>query len=268
MECPKCGAKNPDDAFFCGECGHQLASLLDRPIGPTEELSDEREADTFSQQIDLPPQPPPQEPPAPPVAPPQPTPPTPPADPHAPGAGLTAAPPQPAAPPAPGPQPPPVPGQPAVPPPGAAPPPVAQPQAGGYYTGYPGYAMPPDGNTSGMGAAYPSPPEASGWTFGGCVAFGLFAFLNGSVLWGLIAVLGGMVPYVGGLAGLIYFIYIGVQGRELAWRGRRFDNVHQYVATMNAWNTWGLIVGLVIGGLTALGVVLAMTLPFMLAAYE
>jgi hypothetical protein len=95
-----------------------------------------------------------------------------------------------------------------------------------------------------MGPGYPAPAPASGWTFAGCVPFGLFAFFNGSIVWGLVALLGGFIPYVGGVAWLVYLIYIGIQGRELAWRSRRFANVQQYVETMNAWNNWGLGLGI------------------------
>jgi len=94
-----------------------------------------------------------------------------------------------------------------------------------------------------MGPGYPAPAQASGWTFAGCVPFGLFAFFNGSIIWGLVAVLGGFIPYIGGVAGLVYLIYIGIQGRELAWRSRRFANIQQYVETMNAWNMAGIVVG-------------------------
>jgi hypothetical protein len=132
---------------------------------------------------------------------------------------------------------------------GAAPqnlPPTQLPPPPPQYQGYPpapgyGQAMPPDGNTSGMGQNYPVPPEAAGWTFAGCIPFGLFAYFNGSVIWGLVAIPGGMVPYLGAIAGLVYFIYIGVQGRELAWRSRRFTSIQEYSETMRAWNMWGLI---------------------------
>jgi len=67
------------------------------------------------------------------------------------------------------------------------------------------------------------------------------------VLWG---VLGIVLNFIG--FGIIYIIYIGIQGRELAWRNRRFANVQQYVDTMNAWNVWGIVLAVISG----LGVVL------------
>src|SRR5207253_1270461 len=94
----------------------------------------------------------------------------------------------------PNPAPAPAPPTPPPPPPQAyAPPPVAgypppqgyPPPASGYPAqyappqGYGVYALPPDGNTSGMGDSYPVPDEARGWTFAGFVPWGLFSFING-----------------------------------------------------------------------------------------
>jgi hypothetical protein len=87
-----------------------------------------------------------------------------------------------------------------------------------------------------MGEGYPIPPQASGCTFAGCVPFGLFGFFNGSVLWGIL----GLVLGWSGL-GLIYIIYIGIQGRELAWRNRRFAGIQEFVDTMRAWHTGGIV---------------------------
>jgi len=231
MRCAKCGAENPDDAFFCGECGSQLRSALSQPSG----------AIGFPPGSWVPPPPPPsvldtpisEQPPEPSGEPPAAIPP--PAEGH--GAGV---------PPAAGPTPagppllPPPPYAPPPPPPYAPPPP--QPGAGYPYppSGYAqaGYGYPPpDYNTSGMGEGYPIPPEASGCTFAGCVPFGLFAFVNGSVLWGVLGLVLGWL----GLPGLVYVIYIGIQGRELAWRNRRFAGVEQYVSQMHAWHIAGIV---------------------------
>jgi hypothetical protein len=101
--------------------------------------------------------------------------------------------------------------------------------------------MPADGNTSGMGDAFPPPEVAKGWTFGGIVPFGLFGFINGSPLWGAIGLVGSFF----GIVGLVYLVYIGIQGKQIAWQSRRFDSLQQYADTMRAWNTWGLILLLV-----------------------
>ncbi len=53
----------------------------------------------------------------------------------------------------------------------------------------------------------------------------------------------------------MYFIYIGIQGKQLAWQSRRFDSLQQYADTMRAWNTWGLVLLLVWVGLIVLYIV-------------
>jgi hypothetical protein len=86
-------------------------------------------------------------------------------------------------------------------------------------------------NTSGLGPNSPAPSFARGWTFAGFAPLGLFAFVHGSALWGVLYFL--IFP--------VYAIYIGIQGKELAWRSRRFESEMQYAETMRAWNLWGII---------------------------
>jgi hypothetical protein len=263
MICSKCGAENPDDAYFCGTCGVNLRSNFSGAAGPSDSGSapalhgsaeshagirvdaapratdpmpvdaganpfDEseptaraayaREFGAPEQDAVLPPPPPVS------VSGPPPRP-----DLHAAGAGLSS------------------------PPLGAAPPPVQ-----GYGPGYapppvyagPGgeavYGPPLDGNTSGMGDGYPVPPQAKGWNFGGFVPFGLFAWMNGNTTWGIIGAIGSFV----GILGLVYAIYIGASGKELAWKGKRFNSLEEYEATMRGWNIAGLIllgIGVFIG---------------------
>ncbi|MBN2083339.1 zinc ribbon domain-containing protein [bacterium] len=289
MKCPKCGNENPDDAFFCGECGVQLGSKFSQSSGPVDEIAGDIEIEPLIDQPAAaePQQPAPQQPapaepalsageepqkydgielvrirsegppsictpkPAEPPAPDAPPPPRPPFDINAPSAGL--APPPGSMPPPPPHRPPPTAAETPPPPPPAypgaqsnpyQPPPQApyQPPATGYQPGGYGYYGNLDSNTSGMGPGYPVPPEASGWTFAGCVPYGLFAFINGSVLWGVLGIVLNFVSL-----GIVYIIYIGIQGRELAWRSRRFANVQQYVDTMNAWNVWGIVLAVVSG---------------------
>lgn len=288
MQCPSCGALNPEEAFFCGECGSKLRSALEQPKGPVA-FGGGAVADPLS-----PPAPsavppmghivPPQlgsEPPTVLDTPidPEPLPasasgaitapagdlPKPPGFPlemgiH--GATFGAGPGQP-------PQQPQSPLLPPQPPPSSPPaqqfpppqqpylpaqqqqtylPPAAYGQQQQYGAGGPylppappppgfGYNLPPDGNTSGMGEGYPLPPGVSGFNAGGCVPFGLFAFINGNTLWGIISLIGLIISP----AQLVYAIYIAIQGRELAWRNRRFDSLEQFQDTMQPWNIGGLV---------------------------
>jgi hypothetical protein len=130
---------------------------------------------------------------------------------------------------------------PPAPGPNYAPPPL--PQSGSPGTGYPpsyppGAGYPPvDGNTSGFGEGYPIPPGVKGWTFAGFIPYGIFAFANSSGMWGAF----GIVAHVLGL-GLIYAIVLGLMGREIAWKARRFNSLVEFEETMAAWNKWGMIV--------------------------
>jgi hypothetical protein len=228
MQCSKCGAANPDEAFFCGTCGVQLRSSFaaNGPValGPTaaaapldSELALDAEAgavpfnanpfgDTeptarraFEDSFGAPP-------PAPAAAPP-PTllgPPPP--------AGYQAGPAY------------------QQPPPGYQP----QPPVGYGPAGY-RPPMPLDGNTSGMGDGYPIPPEASGWSFAGFVPWGLFCFFNGNPTWGAISI---GLAFVG--LNIVSAIYVGVTGKENAWRNRRFESIQQYLDVMRAWNLAGI----------------------------
>lgn len=288
MQCPSCGAENPEEAFFCGSCGAQQRSALGQPQGPVQ----------LGQRDVLAPAEP-ATPPAPPlghIEPPQigseppsvldtpiaDTPPKPPGfplemgiagatfgsgPPRTPELGET---PQPPPPPPPGqatyqsPQQPYLPPPPQIPPPGAQPgtqyPPPQPPYAAGQqYPAAPpppgfGYNLPPDGNTSGMGDGYPVPPGISGFSAGGCVPFGLFGFLNGSTLWGFL----GLAGCLFGPLSLVYAIYLAIQGRELAWRNRRFDSIEQFQDTMHPWN----IAGLVMLGLSIIGFILYFVVIF------
>ncbi|MEZ5336788.1 MAG: hypothetical protein R3F46_00860 [bacterium] len=94
------------------------------------------------------------------------------------------------------------------------------------------------GNDSGSGSSAVAPAEAEGFNAGGCVPFGLFAFANGQVAIGVLGLICGFIPF----ASLIYVLIIGFNGKKLAWQGRRFNDVQQFVSTMDAWNTWGIVI--------------------------
>ena len=104
---------------------------------------------------------------------------------------------------------------------------------------YSPYAMPDPQNTSGAGPQAIAPLEAQGWTFAGCVPFGLFGFFNGMVGWGLVGLSGAVIPYIGCITVPLYFFNIGLNGKRLAWQSRRFESVEQYRRTMSDWSVWG-----------------------------
>ncbi|MFO7945662.1 MAG: hypothetical protein R6V19_02445 [Armatimonadota bacterium] len=101
----------------------------------------------------------------------------------------------------------------------------------------PGYAQ---DNTSGMDTTVPPEVQNMGFSWG---AFGLtWIWGIGNQVW--IAFLGfliGLVPYLGAIGNLVFYIWLGMNGHELAWKKRRFDSLEQFQSTMRVWNTWGLV---------------------------
>jgi hypothetical protein len=114
-------------------------------------------------------------------------------------------------------------------------------------------------NTTNQGKDAIVPSEASGWTFAGFVPFGLFAFKHGLLWWGVIGILA-CIPSLGIVLWLIYWIYIGVNGKKLAWRHRRFESAQQFRDTMRAWNMWGIIL-LPVTIVLAYAILIAIALP-------
>ena len=103
--------------------------------------------------------------------------------------------------------------------------------------------------------AAPVSGVATGWTFAGFIPFGIFALKNGIATWGWIGLACGIACFIpvlnffGGIGAIVYAIYIGINGKQLAWQNRQFASEQQYAETMKAWNMWGiilLIVGIVL----------------------
>jgi hypothetical protein len=47
--------------------------------------------------------------------------------------------------------------------------------------------------------------------------------------------------YLGGAVSVLFAVFLGVRGHALAWRSRRFKNLHHFRETMESWNTVGII---------------------------
>ena len=150
-----------------------------------------------------------------------------------------------------------------APPPPPPPPPPAQYTAGAQPTDY---APPPPAdprqilapymqtsNSSGSGPQAILPEEASGWTFAGCVPFGLFGFMNNLAGWGLLGCVGGLLV----LLFPVYFFVIGVSGKQMAWKNQTFSSVEEYRRSMANWNTAGLVFFI-------LGIVYVIAISFLL----
>ena len=104
-------------------------------------------------------------------------------------------------------------------------------------------------NTSGMGANAVIPEGVSGWSWGAFLLNWIWAIGNKTYI-GLLA----FIPYLG----LICAIYLGVKGRELAWRNKRWDDLEHFNRVQHRWSAWG--VGLLLVP-AAIGILAAILIP-------
>jgi hypothetical protein len=108
-------------------------------------------------------------------------------------------------------------------------------------------------NTSGMREKAVLPAQAKGWSWAGFVPGGAFGFVVGIPWLGILGLLG----ICTGRFGLfylwpLYILIVGAKGREFAWRRRSFESVTQYREMTGAWDKTGLalvIVDIVIYGM-------------------
>lgn len=97
------------------------------------------------------------------------------------------------------------------------------------------------------------PEGVSGWSWGG---FGLgLVWAIGNRIWiGLLALIPCLLlPYLG----LMVHIYLGIKGRELAWKNKKWESVEEFDRIQNLWGKWGVIFGIL-----WLGMLLAISLYF------
>ncbi|GAB2840721.1 hypothetical protein GCM10027277_04610 [Pseudoduganella ginsengisoli] len=104
-------------------------------------------------------------------------------------------------------------------------------------------------NTSGTGPGAEIPPGVAGWSWGAFLLNWIWAIGNRTWV-GLLA----LVPYIGFIAA----IYLGVKGRELAWRNKQWDSVEHFNRVQRKWTMWALI--LMLGG-AVIGIVAAILIP-------
>ena len=74
-------------------------------------------------------------------------------------------------------------------------------------------------NNSGGGPGITPPEGIKGWSWGAFFWNWIWSIFNRTWI-GLLA----LIPYVG----IVVAIYLGVKGRELAWRNRRWDSVEHF----------------------------------------
>lgn len=75
------------------------------------------------------------------------------------------------------------------------------------------------------------PAGVRGWCWGGFLLSWIWAIGN-KTWWGLLA----LIPYVN--FGVI--IWLGLHGREMAWKNRQWDSVEHFNRVQRAWTQWAL----------------------------
>jgi len=97
-------------------------------------------------------------------------------------------------------------------------------------------------NTSGMGKDALLPYGVSGWSWGAFMFNWIWAIFNKTYI-GLLA----LVPYFG----FIVSFWLGMSGREMAWRNKRWDSLEHFNLVQRKWSLAALyiFVGLFVLGL-------------------
>jgi hypothetical protein len=104
-------------------------------------------------------------------------------------------------------------------------------------------------NNSGSGGSTIPPPGVKGWSWGAFFLSWIWAGFNRTWI-GLLA----LTPYLG----ILVAIYLGVQGRELAWRNKRWESLEHFNRVQRRWSIWGAILVL---GVAGLGILAAIAIP-------
>ncbi len=104
-------------------------------------------------------------------------------------------------------------------------------------------------NNSGGGSGIVPPEGVKGWSWGAFLLNWIWALFNKTWI-GLLC----LIPYVGFVVG----IYLGIKGRELAWRNKRWDSLEHFNRVQRSWSVWGVTLIL---GAVAIGIIAAIALP-------
>jgi hypothetical protein len=104
-------------------------------------------------------------------------------------------------------------------------------------------------NNSGGGKDVVPPDGVAGWSWGAFLWSWIWAISNRTWI-GLLA----LIPYLG----FIFAIYLGIKGRELAWRNKRWENLEHFNRVQRAWSRWGAIIYI---GAAVLGIAAGIGIP-------
>ena len=93
------------------------------------------------------------------------------------------------------------------------------------------------------------PEGIKGWSWGALLLNTIWGVFNRSYI-GLLA----LIPYVG----FVFAIYLGLKGRELAWKNKYWESVEHFNAVQRKWTLWGVWLTLLPA---ILGILAAIALP-------
>jgi hypothetical protein len=106
----------------------------------------------------------------------------------------------------------------------------------------------PDNNSGGGRDVIP-PPGVKGWSWGAFLLNWIWAIFNKTWI-GLACLL----PYIG----FLFSIYLGIKGRELAWKNKRWDSLDHFNRVQRRWSVWAAVL---IFGVAGIGILAAIALP-------
>lgn len=93
------------------------------------------------------------------------------------------------------------------------------------------------------------PDGVKGWSWGAFLLSWIWAIGNRTWI-GLLAI----IPYIG----FIVAIYLGIKGRELAWKNKQWDSLEHFNRVQRKWTIWSLVI---IVGFFGLGILAAISIP-------
>lgn len=76
------------------------------------------------------------------------------------------------------------------------------------------------------------PEGIKGWSWGAFLLNWIWAIGNKSYI-GLLV----FVPYLG----FLVLIYLGIKGREMAWKNKRWESIEHFNIVQRKWSKWGFI---------------------------
>ena len=108
-------------------------------------------------------------------------------------------------------------------------------------------------NTSGMGDKSIVPEGIKGWSWGAFFWNWIWAIGNNTWI-GLLA----LIPLP--LMGFIMGIVLGINGREWAWKNKKWESVEAFNKTQQKWVRWWFIINIPLSILAIIGLILSLTL--------